>query len=360
MSRTELNKGYRASARIEELWKRAQAQPDEMFLPMLRALFYLDGWMAAKNEGLPMRNAAAYVRDALQSVLAQEHGALQLVVVDDGSTDASRAVVEAIGDPRLRLVAGPQRGIAAAWNAGLAAADGDVVMQCDADDLFTAGRIGRQLALLRALPEFGAVCGGFCTMDPTGRLVADLWDPRASGEEITTELRLGVTRTHFNTFAVRRAHLVALGGKREYFETAEDIDLQLRLWEACRVWYEPAGVYRYRLHDASVTHSQPSAQRVFFEAYARALCAQRAAGEPDDLQRGAPRVPPEGSSRPSRAVEQIGRMRLGAAWRSHARGERLEAIRLGIRALAESPLDVRTWRSVAALFLKPNRSERRS
>jgi len=59
MSRTELNKGYRASARIEELWKRAQAQPDEMFLPMLRALFYLDGWMAAKNEGLPMRNAAA-------------------------------------------------------------------------------------------------------------------------------------------------------------------------------------------------------------------------------------------------------------------------------------------------------------
>ena len=188
---------------------------------------------------MPMRNAEPYVREAVASVLDQDWRDLELVVVDDGSTDRSRAIVESFGDARVRLVPGPQRGFASAWNAALAAAGGDVVMQCDADDAFPPGRIALQLKLLESKPDFGAVCGGFSTMDAGGRHVARLCRGEAPGAEITGELLDGKTCTTLCSFAIRRELLTALHGMRVFFETAPDIDLQFRLAERCRIWYLP-------------------------------------------------------------------------------------------------------------------------
>src|SRR5437016_1299456 len=106
---------------------------------------------------MPMRNAEPYVKEAVTSVLAQDAPEMELVVVDDGSTDRSRQIVESFDDARVRIVEGPRRGFAAAWNTALAAATGKIVMQCDADDSYPPGRVAMQLGQLRDLPEFGAV-----------------------------------------------------------------------------------------------------------------------------------------------------------------------------------------------------------
>ncbi len=302
---------------------------------------------------MPMRNAARYVRDASASVLGQDFRELELIVVDDGSFDGSGKIIEAIPDPRVTLVPGPRRGVSAAWNTALDRATGDIIMQCDSDDLYPRGRIAAQVRVLDRLPEMGAVCGRFATMDRGGALVAELGETRPFAEDITEELLAGQTRTHLCSFAIRRPHLDAIGGKREYFESAEDIDLQLRLAESCRVWYEPVSWYRYRLHDESLTHTQASTRRAFFEQYARHLRDQRARGEPDDLQRGCPLLPPCKDTPPDRSGPQVQGMLLADAWRKHARGEKLTAIASGFRALALAPLDAGVWRSVAALLLKP-------
>lgn len=307
---------------------------------------------------MPMRNTAAYARQACLSVLEQDLGDLELLVVDDGSTDGSRRAVESIRDARVSVLAGPGRGTAAAWNVALRASSGDVVVSCDSDDLLPPGRLSSQVRFLDAHPELGAVGGGFATMEPSGRLVSELWGADQPPEEITGELLSGRTRTCFNSFAVRRAHLVAVGGKREWFETAEDIDLQLRLAEVCRVWWEPVGTYLYRLHDASLTHTQPSARRVFFEACARELRVQRARGGPDDLQRGAPPSKPAGGSAPDGYRRQAQGMLIGEAWRSHARGTRGAALGLGLRAVALGPASVEAWRQLLLLAVKPARGTR--
>jgi len=309
--------------------------------------------MARVSILMPMKNTARYVGYAVASVLAQDFRDVELIVVDDASTDDSRAAVESIRDPRIRVLTGQNRGVSAAWNVGLSAATGEVLMQCDADDTYPQGRIARQLRFLDAHPEYGAVCGPFSTMTSSGRGVADLWTDDAHAEEITQELLGGHARTHLCAFAVRTEDLRALGGKREYFESAEDLDLQLRLAEVCRIWYEPCGAYRYRLHDASLTHSQPSIRRKFFEQYARELRRQRAAGKPDDLQRGEPLDPPEAPSPPDCSGEHIGGLLLGEAWRQHRRGDKPAAILSGLRALARSPTTLATWKSVAALVIKP-------
>jgi glycosyltransferase involved in cell wall biosynthesis len=79
-------------------------------------------------------NAALYIREAIESALAQTHAALELIVVDDGSTDDTLEIVRSIRDPRLRVLEGAHGGVSRARNLGLEHATGDFVCFLDADD----------------------------------------------------------------------------------------------------------------------------------------------------------------------------------------------------------------------------------
>lgn len=303
---------------------------------------------------VPMRNAEPYVAAALSSILAETAIEIEVVVVDDGSGDGSRARVRAAEDGRIRLIDGPGRGIAACLNAGLEAARGELVLRCDADDLYPPGRIRRQVEWLARHPGYAAVCGSFSTMDARGRAVADLGP--SCGEEasdIRGELLAGRTRTTLCAFAFRREAARAAGGFREYFETAEDLDFQFRLAERGEIRYLPENAYFYRLHGDSATHGSSQERRIFFEETARAFCRQRRESGRDDLQRGAPPAPPRPSaSRPGTARAHIQGMLLGEAWRQHALGHRHRAALLGYRALLARPLCLGAWKSCMALLLK--------
>jgi glycosyltransferase involved in cell wall biosynthesis len=300
---------------------------------------------------MPMRNAAPYVEEAVRSVLAQSMTALELVVVDDGCTDRSRAIVESVGDPRVRIVEGPQQVLPGAWNAGLAAAGGRLFVQCDSDDRLPPGRLAWQVRFLAERPQYLAVCGGMSTVDPAGRSLATFPETEG-GEEITDELRGGRTRTSLCTYAVPTETLRALGGMRPYFESSSDIDLQFRIAETGRVYQRQVLSYVYRLHDKSLTHGQEEARCDFFEAYAQELARQRQSGGADDLQRGCPRPPPARGARPMGSAGHRQGMLLGEAWRVHGRGQRWAALKLGLRALGQGPASLRTWRSVLALVAK--------
>jgi glycosyltransferase involved in cell wall biosynthesis len=160
---------------------------------------------------MSMRDAELYVREALDSILIESQVPLEVIVVENGSSDDSAEVVSSIGDERIHLVQGPCRTIAEALNAGLEQVRGDIVMRCDADDRYVPGRIARQVEWLESHSDFGAVCGSFVTVDRRGKLISTL-DHRQVDEEITDELRSGTTRTHVNTFAIHTELLRDLDG----------------------------------------------------------------------------------------------------------------------------------------------------
>ena len=99
---------------------------------------------------IPSHNAAPWIGETLRSALAQSWTNLEIIVVDDGSTDESAAIAERSGSARVRVIRQPQGGAAAARQRALAGARGDYLQYLDADDLRAPDKIARQVALLRA------------------------------------------------------------------------------------------------------------------------------------------------------------------------------------------------------------------
>lgn len=301
---------------------------------------------------LPLYNAQFYVLNAVKSVLQETRIPLELILVDDGSTDRSLEILNTIRDDRLIVLRNQGKGIASALNTGLAAARGKFIARCDADDCYMAGRLFKQVKWLMQHPRVGAVCGSYCVIDSKGFPVTEFdWSQKI--EEITGELQAGTTRTHLCTFVMRTAIVRSIGGFRPYFITGEDIDFQLRLGEATSVWYLPEICYHYRLHPISITHTKSSTEREFFDQIARELQRQRQQQGFDALQQGYPPIPPQSLNKPPLSAKQhLQSLLLGEAWRSYQTGRSTQAMLAGMRSALAVPTNLGVWRSVLSLFLK--------
>lgn len=116
---------------------------------------------------IPAYNAGATLGAAIDSVLAQSYDDVEVVVVDDGSTDTTADVLRGYGE-RVRWISQPNAGLAGARNAGLAMARGDYIALFDADDLCHPDRLAVEVAVLDALPHVILVSGAFEAFDANG------------------------------------------------------------------------------------------------------------------------------------------------------------------------------------------------
>ena len=172
---------------------------------------------------------------AIASILAQTESNLELIVIDDGSTDRSAAVAtEAIGsDPRARVMRLERNvGIARSLNAGLRAGAAPVVAIQDADDHSEPGRLARQLAVLESDPRIAVVGSRMREVDAAGRVLR----PRttfAAGDVGDVLMRFNPIPN--SSAAFRCAPALAIGGYDQRYRYAPDHDLWLRLAERHRV-----------------------------------------------------------------------------------------------------------------------------
>ena len=109
---------------------------------------------------MPCLNSEQYIHDSIASALAQTERALELIVVDNGSTDETLSVVRAIGDPRIRVLRQPRRGVSAARNMGIDAAQGEFIAFLDSDDTWRPDCLSKLRDKLVAYPDAVlAYCG---------------------------------------------------------------------------------------------------------------------------------------------------------------------------------------------------------
>lgn len=303
---------------------------------------------------MPARNAAATIGEALRSILVQPE-VHEVIVVNDKSTDRTAAVIAAVRDPRITVLEGEGRGIGRALNRAISHARGDYIARCDSDDRFPADRLARQTAFLDQHPDYVAVSGGFRSISKQGRPVADLACDGIA-RDVTDSLQSGVSVTHLCTFLIRRRTLAEVGGAREWFTTAEDIDLMFRLSESGRVWHDPAVAYDYRLHDASIVHTQSDVQRLFYERSAIAFARERRETGQDALARGEPPAVPTNAGKSSKAGPQIAGHLEAEAWAAFRQGARWRGVQLIARAITNAPGRLSSWRSLALMLTRPANS----
>jgi glycosyltransferase involved in cell wall biosynthesis len=170
-------------------------------------------------------NGQRTIAKAIDSVLAQTVTDLELVVVDDGSTDGTAAVVAGYRDPRLTYHRQPNAGPSAARNTGIRATSAPWVAFLDCDDWWTPGKLARQLD---ATPGVGLVYSGAVFFDPSGRQI-EVMHPTLRGHVLPALLLGNGITGGGSTAMVRRDVLEAVGGFRDDLHYGEEWELWLRV-----------------------------------------------------------------------------------------------------------------------------------
>jgi glycosyltransferase involved in cell wall biosynthesis len=200
---------------------------------------------------VPAYNQSRYVEAAVRSALTQTCDDLEVVVVDDGSTDDTSSVVQAIADPRLRYVYQENRGLSGARNTGIRHARGEFLTFLDADDLFLPDKLEVLLAAFARRPELGLVAGQAILVDQDGRRIGEIFDRPLPDDP--SDLLLG-NPLHVGSVLLRKSWQARIGYFDEALRSYEDWDYWLRLALAgCRMAYEARPVSLYRFHQAQMT-----------------------------------------------------------------------------------------------------------
>jgi glycosyltransferase involved in cell wall biosynthesis len=212
---------------------------------------------------MPAYNAARLIAESIQSVIDQDYTHLEVIVVDDGSSDGTPEVAEQFGE-RVRVLRQKNAGPAAARNRGIAAAKGDFIAFLDADDVWLPGKIAMQVKYLQDHPDVGVVFGGFSR-----------WYAEADGSfatpptpiNLNTSLKLVSEHTGWIykdilldsviciiTAMVRRSVIDTVGAFDESLVTGEDYDLWLRVSHQFRAAEIDRTLAYYRINSSSTTN----------------------------------------------------------------------------------------------------------
>lgn len=216
---------------------------------------------------IPLYNKEREVARAIRSVLAQTLQPLELIVVDDGSTDRSAAEVEAFREPLARLIRQPNGGVCAARNRGIAEARGEYVALLDADDEWEPGFLSEIVSLITRYPGCGIYCTAFHILGREGLVPA----PCPEGRGIVENFFRDSAHRYIaipSAVCIPRRVLQEVGGFPEGMKIGEDLYVWIEIARRYRVCFSPERLVRYArdASNRSAASYTPERTRYSFEA----------------------------------------------------------------------------------------------
>lgn len=207
-------------------------------------------------------NGAGYLSEAVESILGQSYRALEFIIIDDHSTDATPVLLESYwrSDPRVRIFRNSaNKGLTKSLNTALNLSRGHFIARQDADDFSHPDRISRQMERLSADPGLALLGTGALLVNGTGESVKAL--RVNTGERLKSGLPRNNQFIH-GSILMRRDAVESAGGYREEFRYAQDYDLFLRLSENYNVDNLDDPLYYSRLIDGSISFSRAGEQQL--------------------------------------------------------------------------------------------------
>jgi glycosyltransferase involved in cell wall biosynthesis len=229
---------------------------------------------------IPVHDEERYVEQGIRSIMGQSFRDLEIVVVDDGSTDRSLEIVRRLEleDGRIRIEGSPGRGIVAALNHGLEAARGAYIARMDADDISLPHRLARQLEVLESRPDLGVVGSHVRYVDADGSPIG-MWPVPVGVDLVRWTLRFETPIAH-PAAVIRRS---ALGTERYTTAAphAEDYELWARLESRTDIDNVGEILLERRVHGASISDRHVQLQEESRDAVASSLVAAALGRRPD-------------------------------------------------------------------------------
>jgi len=305
---------------------------------------------------MPVHDGERFVEQAVRSILGQTFADLELIVVDDGSTDGTPTILDRLAesDARMRVLPTEWAGVVAAANEGCAHARGEYIARMDSDDVSMPERLERQLARLETDPSLLGVGSWVRYVDERGEPFGEWRTPQGPGL-VAWSLLLGMALAH-PSFVMRRDAFERAGGYSAVAPHAEDYDLLLRLAELGSLDNLPTLLADRRVHGRSIS-DRNSAEQEDSAAELTARSLSRLLEEPVSRERARAlratlQAPHEADPAALRDAERLVRASLSAYIRSAAldRDERRT-----VRADAASRLELLArgaWRVERRLALE--------
>jgi glycosyltransferase involved in cell wall biosynthesis len=292
-------------------------------------------------------NGQAYVAEAVESILHQTFRDFELIIVDDGSTDGSLAILKdfAARDPRIVLNSRPNTGVSIAMNESLAIARGTLLAKMDCDDVALPQRFDLQVKFLNDHPEVVAVGSYFDVIDDKGRLLTTL-EPPTDDADIQQKMLAGHGAITHSCVMMRKDALMRAGGYDPRFPPAEDLDMLLRMGEQGKLANIPKTLVKFRVHSQSLSEQKQVVQRV----RAREACEEAWMRRNIDG-----RFEAGYAWRPGTDTASKHHFFLRFGWWAYNAGQRKTAMVYGAKAARSRPLDPQGWTLMACAALKPSR-----
>jgi glycosyltransferase involved in cell wall biosynthesis len=248
-------------------------------------------WPAPRlTVAMSVYNDAAYVSETITSVLAQTFEDFEFLIVDDGSSDGSGAILDhfAIQDPRICVFRQENRGLIVSLNRLVAEARAPLIARIDGDDVAHPERFARQVAWFDAHPDGGVLGTHAFDMDEHGQVFDDVTQRPLDHDGIRAALDNSSPLCH-PSIMLRTDVIRAAGGYRAAYRHCEDFDLWLRLAQRTRLANLPEPLAYYRRSSGQISNRHAIAQQY---GAAVALLADRARAEDkSDPTEGLDRLP---------------------------------------------------------------------
>lgn len=226
---------------------------------------------------VPVHNGEAYLAEAIESVLAQSYRPVELIVVDDGSTDRSPAIAGKYAAEGVSVLRQTNRGTGAARNAGVEASRGELVAHLDADDVWLESKLRLQVEILMADPAIAVACG----------LVEEFLSPDLDeSQRRRVRAPRGPLPGHvLQAMLIRRGAHELVGDFETSWQVGQDLAWLLRARECGLRFAEiPQVVVRRRLHAANKGRRRPELATQRCEILKRSLDRRRATA-PDEARK---------------------------------------------------------------------------
>ena len=199
-----------------------------------------------------VHNSALFLREAVDSILAQTFKDFELLIIDDGSTDKSREILHNFDDNRIRIFFNEENnGIVFSRNKGLIIANGKYIAMFDSDDISTSTKFEKQINFLEKNPEYGMV--GCCveTINSKSEKTKKSYKLKAKPGEIPSIL---LFRNYFiNSAVVFRKEIIQDFVYPTGYDIVEDYYLWIFISKRSKVWNLSEYLIKYRIHDSSIT-----------------------------------------------------------------------------------------------------------